>query len=137
MTKVDELRELARTEPAAAGEPTVALRASDGPGALVALLSYFGGDEGRTGVSLAIDGELVGHVHRSDILGLVSDATRGGGPAYGSSAGMQVPGHEAFRLLRLRCPVVGCPEGDQLQMNYNEDDPPVCSIHRDVVLALV
>jgi hypothetical protein len=138
MPDLDELRALARAEAAVAGEPTVTLSASEGQGAVVALLRYFGEDNGRGGVTLVIEGEQVGHLHRADALSLVADATRGGAsPGYGSSAGMNLPGHEPYRLLRLRCPIPGCPTEDQLRMTYDEDDPPRCSIHHEAVLELV
>jgi hypothetical protein len=138
MADLDELRALARAEPAVAGEPTVALSASDEQAAVVALLRYFGEDDRRRGVTLVIEGNQVGHLHREDALSLVADATRGGAsPGYGSSAGMGLPGHEPFRLLRLRCPIPGCPTEDQLTMTYDEDDPPRCSIHHEAVLELV
>jgi hypothetical protein len=138
MPDLDQLRTLARAEATVAGEPTVALSASEGQGAVVALLKYFGEDDARGGVTLVIEGERVGHLRRADALRLVADATRGGvSPGYGSSAGMNLPGHGQYRLLRLRCPVPGCPAEDQLRMSYDEDDPPHCSIHREAVLGLV
>jgi len=133
MADLDLLRGLARSEPGGGGEPVLALTASADSGALPALQRYFGEDDGRTGITLVIDGQYVGHVARADAIGPLGQATRGG---YGSSAGMTLPGHAQYQLLRLRCPVAGCPTPEMLAMTFDEDDPPRCWTHADTPMEL-
>jgi len=131
MPDLDVLRGLARDEPGVQDEPVLAVEAAAQGGTLGALQRYFGEDDGRQGVTLVVDGERVGHVSRGDAIGPLAEATRG---SYGSSSGMALPGHAQYRLLRLRCPIPGCPTPEILVMNYDEDDPPRCPTHRGVDL---
>ena len=116
-----------------AGEPMLSVAGPERERAVGALLRYFGEDDARSGVTLEVDGERIGHLARADALTVIADSTRG----YGSSAGSGLPGLAGYELLRLRCPVAGCTAPEQLRVSFDEDHPPHCPQHPDVALRLL
>jgi hypothetical protein len=87
---------------------------------------WFGDDDGRSALRLVVDGADCGVLHRSDAYALVNTSDRGG---LGAGDHGSVPGYSvAYELLSLRCPQPGC-HVRKVDVSYDEDDPPRCSLH--------
>lgn len=91
------------------------------------LTDCFGSAEDLHAVRLVVDGEDIGFVADTAIQELVGPSLKGVGDAEQAT----VPGLERFRLLRLRCPVRGCPARYLWAMTYDEHNPPTCVVHPD------
>jgi hypothetical protein len=96
------------------------------------LTDCFGSADDLHAIRLVVDGEDIGFVADIDIQELVGPRLKGIGDADHAA----VPGEERFRLLRLRCPVRGCPARYLWAMTFDEADPPACVVHPDRKLEL-
>jgi hypothetical protein len=88
------------------------------------LTQYFGEDDSRAAIRLVVGGEELGYVHREDLYALASASQKG----IGSSDYAALPGRANYRLIGLRCPVVGCTHR-LMVTTFDEEDPPKCTVH--------
>lgn len=127
MLTFDDLRAVARPSSGKAGsiDAKLEVHPSTHVGSLVDLLTqYFGEDDTRDAIKLVIGGDEIGFLHREDLYAMASSSQKGiGASDYGA-----LPGMPNYRLIRLRCPVPGCPHR-LLVTIFDEEDPPKCSIH--------
>jgi hypothetical protein len=134
MLSLDDLKAKARQTTAVAGvTDTLVLDAHVPAEQMVSgLMQYFGEADERKAIRLTADGEEMGYLRRADLYGYEKSTLKGIGIGDYST----IPGTPDFRMLRLRCPVAGCPYRP-LVMVFDEDNPPQCEVHPGTAMEIV
>jgi hypothetical protein len=127
MLTLDAVKALAKPSAASPADTDATLSLPPNPhvgGLIDVLTQYFGEDDAHTSVKVVVGGEEFGYIHREDVYALANSSQKG----LGASDYAALPGMTSYRLLRLRCPVPGCPQRLSVTA-FDEEDPPTCSIH--------
>jgi hypothetical protein len=131
MTQFEDF--VSATQETDATAPELVLPAGTGPQqAFDALVVMFGGADDRSTVRLVVGDAELGAVHRDTLLDAVGTTTKSG---FGEGDGLWLPGAvTSGSLAELACPVPGCPSPHKFVPFYDDDDPPICSIHSGTTL---
>lgn len=134
MTSLDDIRDQCHDLDLAADAQVATVHLDDDRAialAIETIVGYFGADPAREAIHVVIEGEPAGYLERHDAFDFVRSADRG----IGAGDGALLPGHATgYAMLELHCPRPGCPHSPVFALDYDEQDPPRCDVHRDLAL---